>query len=350
MSAVMSDPRMDFESVLSKTLPNDSRGSGRYASDLDKMINGAASREQEELMSGNLSEILNNIRDHGPAGGAHQQAADTPQPVDDSHDPVSEQVVESQQDLLSAMENDSLHLSSNTGDGRMIWQLSTLVLLVALLGVITLFQLRTDESLVQISNGLEQFSDDYVKQLSTLQPQTIEYDNAEQVAVAGNLRELETTVSQLNEEMQMLNLRLDEIGELQMTENTQLRSIIQDEIAPRLEKLAATEVAIAEATSNIVTTTKKIETSPASSIVAPEDARVDWMVNLGSFTDRNKAERIGLQLRARDLKTVIDEVSIASGTVYRISVGGFDSRGAAMEFKQTQAIELGFENSWVRQG
>lgn len=336
--------KASFEDMLSDAMSSERESGDQYATQLDRAINGSSNIEQDKLSSKNLSEILKNIKDYGPAG-----AATTAESSQAPHDEVNTESVSGEEsvneELLARIHDDVLHTVSTDTGGRMAWQIATLLLLITLLGMITLFQYRTDDNLMQISSGLEQASDDYVKQLIALQ-EISKPGVAEQSVTDGTVRDLEMMVSQLNEEMQMLNGRLDEMGKLQKVESSRLLSMIESEIKPRLEKLAVTEEAIAEATSNIVTTNRKLDVSAELG----EPVSIDWTINLGTFSERVKADKVNRELIAKGIASRVDAADVNGTTVYRLSVGGFKTRQLADDYKTDKLMPLGYSNGWVRQG
>lgn len=344
MSTATAD-RSSFDSMLADALSTDN---DQYSSHLDRMINGAGVVEQEKINSKNLSAIIGNIRDHGPASKGEASTNTSHDTKTDHH--VSEH---DKEELLSRIHDDVLHTVSTDTGGRMVWQIATLLLLVTMLGMITMFQFKTDDSLMQINTGLEQATDEYIKQLVALQETSVPVAKYAGTGTDQNVLDLEAAITQLNEEMQMLNGRLDEF-DIQQSKSSELMAVLQNQIAPRLKKLAATEEAIAEAASSIVITNRKLglpeAAQPAIKTEEDESLESSWMVNLGTFSDRNKADKANRSLIEQGVASRVHVSTVNDRTVYRLSVGGFDTRDAAASFRANKAIPLGYKQSWLRKG
>ena len=76
----------------------------------------------------------------------------------------------------------------------------------------------------------------------------------------------------------------------------------------------------------------------------------NWVVNLASLSDKEKAEIAVNSLREYGLTPVIDEVVVNGVKIYRLSITGFETRNEAMVFIETAKNQYGFDNGWIRPG
>lgn len=72
-----------------------------------------------------------------------------------------------------------------------------------------------------------------------------------------------------------------------------------------------------------------VEATPKTA--TPAAAPAGWTVQLGSFSQRQNAERLASEVKARGFDTHIVPVKKSSKTLYRVRVGPRDTRSAASE-------------------
>ncbi|HHH14058.1 MAG TPA: hypothetical protein ENJ98_07455 [Thiolapillus brandeum] len=78
--------------------------------------------------------------------------------------------------------------------------------------------------------------------------------------------------------------------------------------------------------------------------------RKGWMVVLLSSSSRAQAEKARRQLGKRVDNLEIRTARVKGRTVYRLAVSGFPSRKAALEYRSRMSGQAGFEGAWVGRG
>jgi len=78
--------------------------------------------------------------------------------------------------------------------------------------------------------------------------------------------------------------------------------------------------------------------------------RKGWMVVLLSSSNRAQAEKARRQLGKRVDNLEIRTARVKGRTVYRLAVSGFPSRKAALEYRSRMTSQAGFEGAWVGRG
>lgn len=73
-----------------------------------------------------------------------------------------------------------------------------------------------------------------------------------------------------------------------------------------------------------------------------------WVVNLASFTNKNSAQKKAEQLSAAGLSSSLQQAVVKGSKVYRLSVGGFENRSEAELFIREAGDKYGLKNGWVR--
>jgi cell division septation protein DedD len=76
---------------------------------------------------------------------------------------------------------------------------------------------------------------------------------------------------------------------------------------------------------------------------SPAPLAGDFTVQVGAFTQRENAERVRVQLSARYMPIVIDEVDLPGGHFFRVRVGRVQTQDAAQRLASMLAGEDGLQ-------
>jgi cell division septation protein DedD len=72
-----------------------------------------------------------------------------------------------------------------------------------------------------------------------------------------------------------------------------------------------------------------------------------WVINLVSLYDRAAAERFVQRARAKGMRVDQDKVQVKGKPVWRLQVGGFETRAQAQAFGNASKAKLGLKSVWI---
>lgn len=81
----------------------------------------------------------------------------------------------------------------------------------------------------------------------------------------------------------------------------------------------------------------------SSAVTSPADSLVRWVVQVGSFSDADNAERLTGQIKAEGMSAYRETVTSSSSSIFRVRVGPFLEREEAIRTRQLLADRLSIE-------
>lgn len=81
----------------------------------------------------------------------------------------------------------------------------------------------------------------------------------------------------------------------------------------------------------------------SSAVTTPADSLVRWVVQVGSFSDADNAERLAGQIKADGLSAYRETVTSSSSSIFRVRVGPFLEREDAIRTRQLLADRLSID-------
>lgn len=322
----------------------------------------------------NLSDILDQIMDDGPALSQRQTAespADNLLKFQSSRKSEGDTVVrkdkgasahESYEEIQRAAAESYAHINSlkegRSGNGKVTTLLQWLaILFIAGMAAFSIYHadLKTEQlqrALHTISSSQEgiKYSSEpaaVIGKHSTGSASGIDDTRAKLVDEKKNDRivaELNAEISQLKSKLQVANDRIDELDvkDIKLPVRDMNDNIIQplgmDE--KRVEENPMTKKQ--DDQEGVQVAANKRSTAPLAVVGR-------WKVNLASFTDRKKAESIYKRLQADSVNPTLETAEIDGRQRYRLTVGGFASRSDAASFANKVNRRYGLSGAWIRQ-
>ena len=403
----------DFSSVLLQTNNRKQPAADRdYEDELSSLFDSAEACPRSRTSSRNLSNVLDKIKDDGPATGrsdsalrsrnqdvvtsfsrkarvqakVHQQARSEDDIGQIENEGMAATASMSEMNAALQASSDKTGQSPESGSGHpLLWKTLPWFLLLCVVGVFSVMQYRTDISLQRLNAGMTDNAEFYSKQMLTVQAETGSGDLNRDTA------RLTEIVAGISEQIQKLNTELGEIKSSRSVSETQMMTFLQQKIQPQLDTLKSTGDSVADLLHDLTEKNilpkavkpaarqrAKVATAakPADSVnpitrqragkkavvVASKDKKPNesksqavtitegWVVNLASLADRVRARKAYQQLRARGVSALIHEFDKNGVTMYRLSVGGFKSRESAEKFVMTAGRDYGYSSGWIRRG
>ena len=385
----------DFSAALMRAKHTPAKAVDEF--ERDSNAQQSASQAYDSTANRNISSLISQIQDDGPAGSSTASAAAAKphavksRPVKpaesfstDNNDMLSDDVVEISSlqnqvttknhklhELEMELAQSTQHASSTTW---LHFAVMMLITVIALMGFIV-YKLvgETSELRSVVENQQGQVAAVY-------QPATP--DNETSV----RLQQLLGTVQTLNTELVAVNTQQRQLQEL-------VTAIIPDDFEHQLNQLSGlgttvnglqsdmtrihqalqglsaeskrsekTRPVIVDTTDHNATSIKTVRNTPAATVpvVAEQDLvarRIvsgvvadNWIVNLASLSTQQQAQQALNKLQRAGVAPLIQETVVKGKRVYRLSVDGFATRDAALKFIAHAKSSLGFDGGWARRG
>ena len=316
-----------------------------------------SSNEYSSAGNRNLSSVLSQIQDDGPA----YDGSDTSKPdnllnlVTNKNDrsastSINQQNSESNKTELNqeAVQDYSTNellrkamLSADDTEERSkssSWPQMLLMLFVAIVSVASLVMIYTKTNAMEATLNL--------------------YDARIKDSEASKNIELSPKIMSINETLQSVQ------QELQLIKTDNPASVDNrvpaqsNEAVAINENVSALEDEILILKSELNTANKKLKAKDNADSTAKKVASMNlastklegWVVNLASFTNKNSAQKKAEQLSAAGLSPSLQQAVVKGSQVYRLSVGGFENRSDAELFIREAGDKYGLKNGWVRKG
>ena len=379
----------DFASALlqSGNELNTSTASGTARSSRP-MIETVNLLDRDMMNSRNLSTVLNNIKDDGPAhSAAHNSHSHSKIMQGSAGSTSNEDVVtrlssealkvsglqnkqnaaqqtkqEVLQDINSHIADDKLSIGGKRTSGYFarLHNFFMLTMFAAVIAMAVVF-LQTSQRVEEIDIKIAALETSGLTEANTSSKQGFVIRE-----------ELNSTVDRIDEKLRKVGSNVDII-------NSTIRNVSKNQMAIITKLMQPKKSNVGAAAGAITLLTDKVE-QPAGDIQKPKTTESKnvavsrevsvadtipvthapmkqdtspaslWTVNLVTLTDRNNAKQAYDQLRTAGVAPLIQEVELKGKTVYRLSVDGFATRGAAEKFVKKATENFGFKSGWIRKG
>jgi len=301
----------------------------------------------------NLSSILSQIQDNGPA---YEESIKQRDPRDsllqqntrrDGVDTRQKSNELCDDDTLSissdGMQEQSQHRTKNSVLTKKdispgVWLQLLLLLISAALLASTLF--RLDAQTNDIENSLSVYDeniDEKVQESVDLQKKHLSY-GATKINAA--LQSLQKELKLIKTDYSALNKKYVAIAQSKATAETQNAAAPDDVSAFKHEILSLK--------TELQTVKEKLKLSSAGQLSAENTVHKGVIVNLASLSNRVKADKIVQQLQAEGLIPKIEQAFVNGERVYRLSVSGFVNRDEAESFIRKAGENFGMYDSLIR--
>ena len=354
----------DFSAALMRA----NRAGSQAENDIStaSVAENTASRAYNSSANRNISSLISQIRDDGPAGSSNARttpAADhaakpNRNASENNADMLDDDVVEissiqkrapgESSDLLELelkMAQSARQTRSNT------WLHFVLIMLITVTAMMAyiVFKLVTETDELRAAVAVQQNYAPAV--LAPLQLDTASGAKIEQLL--GSVQALSSELVAVNTQQQQLQDLVTAIipddFEQQLSELSGFGSTVlglQTDLTTIQQTLQTLKTDIKHSNRQKPASPKKIvQLKQPSSVIASTD---NWIVNLASLSTQQQAQLAVDNLQKAGISPLIQETVVRGKRVYRLSVDGFASRDAAQVFIARAKNSLGFEGGWAR--
>lgn len=318
----------------------------------------AAQHKNTTAGNRNISSVLSQIQDEGPAyTDVHTDSQQRDKLINFRSDTSNRASGGRQSDMLSNdLNNDEKQpdLSAKLMQTRMknrdrdatttglnknnaSWIQLTLILFVAL--AIMLFLFRLDARTNQFEAALNSHDDEVLDSIYSYSSE-----------LSPGFRSIKKTLKEVKQELELI--KTNTVSEMKSASPVASKSFvneqshktaINDNIGIMDDEMLAlkNELKIAKEKLKAISVAKK-------AIVTTTIAATGWVVNLASFTNKNKADKALQPLYAAGLSPLIQEANVNGQRLYRLIIDGFASQAAAKLFVRRADDQFGLQGGWVR--
>ena len=222
------------------------------------------------------------------------------------------------------------------------WIQLSLFLFVSL--VITFFLFRLDARTDQLEVSLNSLDDDVVDSIDS-------YDNE----ISPEFRSIKKTLKTVKQELKLIKAnKVSETKIYKLAENEQFQQpsindnidIMEDEILALKNELKIAKDKLKAASAN--KGNHKNSSVDEKTAVTTAISTTGWVVNLASFTNKNKADKVLEPLYAAGLSPLIQQANVNGKRLYRLIIDGFASQADAKLFVRRADNEFGLQGGWIR--
>lgn len=314
--------------------------------------NQSASRSYSDPGSSyerNVSSLLSQIQDDGPAHDDFSQAekdvylksAAQGDYAQGNHNANSDTNTANQLNTeLSELSSSSAKAASVVTSARKTKNILIIPLIAALFAVVmmSLFMFEMDARITQFEEDLATFEDSA--------EDSMDYQESN----------LTPKLSSMNKKLQSIKDEVQLVKSDYIKTDRQYSALIANQVSPQRLEIEALRGAVSAVKnellglqSELVAVNKKYIAvnahKPSTTKVSSSNG---WVVNLVSLKNKTQAENVIKQLHEAGLAPEIQETVVNGGLVYRLSVGGFDTRTDAESFIHIASKQYGMKNGWVR--
>jgi len=294
-----------------------------------------AATESSDSSNYNISSLLSQIQDDGPAYTENKKPDNLVQLKSDTKKTSSENRAE-------VLPGNDLHYKetilspgnrvNNVKNGVKIWGLFSLALFM-IIGVVFVIYELDDRT-----NKIESLLNDYNSDIE----ESIESYNK----VSPTILNLNSELSSVKNELEKIKSNSDAVSQ----ENVQINNrVIQDEIVSTLrDEIQILKIELKKANSALSLKQSEDDVKQVKNIKSVEVQPVIWKVNLASLSNKIKVDELVSRLINDGLKPSVDEVVVAGKHVYRLSVG-FAEIKQAKQFILLAEKVYGMKGAWIRQ-
>ena len=308
----------------------------------------------------NISNVLTQIQDEGPAYADRHTASQRPDKLsnlraDESNKTSGKAESEvlnkhdKKPDLSAVLMKKSDRNSTEVGlnKNKTTWVQLSLFLFVSL--VITFFLFRLDARTDQLEVSLNSLDDDVFDSIDS-------YDNE----ISPEFRRIKKTLKAVKQELELIKgntvaeTKFDKSVVSKSLVNEQFQQpsiydnidIMEDEILALKNELKIAKDKLKVISANKagyqnLTVDEKVTATTAISTTG-------WVANLASFTNKNKADKALEPLYAAGLLPLIQEANVNGRRIYRLIIDGFSSQADAKLFVRRADDEFGLPGGWIR--
>ncbi len=340
--------------------------SQKYEDELQAMLNQESASAGSG--NGNLSNVLNKIRDRGPAGRASRRArASQPQEQQDVVTRFSKEALATAGQEPGAESKASGEAAAATPASQHgaqalttpAWNLRQqlpLIFMMIAIAALAAMQFYTDGKLSQLASS-QQFSEqsndlsintalDGQQQIAQLQTTIAALgEKVQQLGDKLALQSQKPTDASLMEGLNKLEHKLESISTQQQNSIATLKKQIEALQASRATAVAKPTAVRTKSTAKAVKKAAPVKTVAAQTTTGKRG----WSVNLAALSNRQLARKAMQRLKGAGVSPMIEEVELKGKKVYRLRVDGFASRQAAKNFV-SKARRYGFDKGWIRKG
>lgn len=335
----------------------------------------------EQVISGNrnLSSIITQIRDEGAALPKQKKKAvrrhvnnsralsdKSPGKTAYLHTPARSRPPESRVDSIrSAYQSpgettmpdidDSVVTSPAKKHGT--WQPFILSLSIAVAAVMGFNLYQLNDETIEMRAVLDAY-EEQIDELSSSQRKStaallkVSSMKKELSGLEQELKTIKSDYSQFDNKLAQTDATKSEPHQTEIATVKQEVSELETDLASTRSEMTAMKTVIEQVKDELATKQVPDQFATAqSSTVQSSTVQSDggWVVNLASLSTREQAQ-IGLKkLKNSGVQSDIQETIVNGATVYRLSVAGFASRNAAMQFINKAKSQYGFSGGWVWQ-
>ena len=163
-------------------------------------------------------------------------------------------------------------------------------------------------------------------------------------------------LSRMNKKLQSIKDEMLSVKSDYMKSDRQYSALIANQVSPQSLEIEALRGDVSAVKNELLGLQSEFEAVNKKHIAANElkpstttvIASNGWVVNLVSLKNKTQAENVVKQLHEAGLAPEIQKTVVNGGLVYRLSVGGFDTRSDAESFIHVASKQYGMKNGWVR--
>lgn len=347
----------DFSSTLLNIKPDNKPS--------DRLIVDVSSSDFDEVDNRNLSDVLTQIQDNGPADAdsiirdhVHMKTPDTASIKDASSDVSSYEAMNTdstdnvQMKRQEAVNNDTAIDKIEPDNFSPIVQIVKryifdtrlqLVIIVSLSIVATIIMYKLDLRTRSIEQDVNAYNIEATK-LSSFQDKNVL-----------------TEVTQLNATLSALQQKLQIVEKTLLSDSRKHEKNIESVIANKAtnNRLLSKKISVLEKeilvlkeelkTVNVKSVALKNVKNPVKQTHVKHTVITKGLVvNLASLTNEGKAREILNKLSSSGLSPAMENVTIKGKQIYRISVSGFSDEKEARQFIRKAGEQYGLSNGWIR--
>ncbi len=227
------------------------------------------------------------------------------------------------------------------------WVQLSLFLFVSL--VITFFLFRLDARTDQLEVSLNSLDDDVLDSIDS-------YDNE----ISPEFRRIKKTLKAVKQELELI--KGDTVAETKFDKSVVSKSLVNEQFQQLsiYDNIDIMEDEILALKNELKIAKDKLKTTVANkgdykNLSVNEKASATtaisttgWVVNLASFTNKTKADKVLEPLYAAGLSPLIQQTNVNGKRIYRLIIDGFSSHEDAKLFVRRADDEFGLPGGWIR--
>ena len=320
----------------------------------------AAQKQNTAAGNKNISNVLAQIQDEGPAYADRHTASQRPDKLSNLRaDESNKTSGEAESEVLNKHDNNpdlsavimKKPVRNRTEVGlnknKTTWVQLSLFLFVSL--VITFFLFRLDARTDQLEVSLNSLDDDVLDSIDS-------YDNE----ISPEFRRIKKTLKAVKQELELIKgntvaeTKFDKSVVSKSLVNEQFQQLsIYDNIDIMEDEILALKNELKIAKDKLKTTVankgdyKNLSVNEKASATTAIST-TGWVVNLASFTNKTKADKVLEPLYAAGLSPLIQQTNVNGKRLYRLIIDGFASQADAKMFVRRADNEFGLPGGWIR--